>query len=156
MSLDTFSIRTMESKDVAAIHQIEAESYSYPWEVCIFERLVTENFYCLVVLQHEKVCGYCITLLGGDECHLLNFCIASCVRRHGVGRLLMQFLIQQLHHYCIKEIHLEVRESNIAAKNLYKTLGFTQVGRRQSYYPGEEKSEEREDAILLTLALEQC
>jgi ribosomal-protein-alanine N-acetyltransferase len=39
---------------------------------------------------------------------------------------------------------LEVRESNIAAINLYKSVGFSQYGKRENYY-------KNEDAILFEL-----
>ncbi len=39
---------------------------------------------------------------------------------------------------------LEVRESNIAARNLYKRLGFLEAGRRRDYYPAPP-----EDAIVM-------
>jgi len=41
---------------------------------------------------------------------------------------------------------LEVRASNTAAQNLYKKLGFFNVGRRKNYY-----EDNHEDAVLMAL-----
>jgi ribosomal protein S18 acetylase RimI-like enzyme len=47
-----------------------------------------------------------------------------------------------------EEIFLEVRESNLAARRLYETSGFSESGRRQSYY-----QQPQEDAIVYHLGL---
>jgi ribosomal-protein-alanine N-acetyltransferase len=41
---------------------------------------------------------------------------------------------------------LEVRESNVVALNMYRSLGFVEDGRRKEYYKNN-----NEDAILMTL-----
>jgi ribosomal-protein-alanine N-acetyltransferase len=43
------------------------------------------------------------------------------------------------------EATLEVRESNEAARALYRAYGFYEVGRRKRYYP-----DNREDAVIMT------
>jgi ribosomal-protein-alanine N-acetyltransferase len=43
--------------------------------------------------------------------------------------------------------HLEVREGNAAARNLYQKLGFVEVGRRRAYYS------DQETAVLLSWGL---
>jgi len=45
---------------------------------------------------------------------------------------------------------LEVRPSNVAALALYHRFGFTEVGLRRAYYPGDK---DREDAVILALQL---
>jgi len=45
-----------------------------------------------------------------------------------------------------RRVHLEVRESNTAARKLYERWGFREVGRRKSYYSGPP-----EDALLLEI-----
>ena len=47
-----------------------------------------------------------------------------------------------------EKIHLEVRESNAAARALYEAQGYREVGRRKNYYESP-----REDAILMTLKI---
>ena len=49
-----------------------------------------------------------------------------------------------------KECFLEVRVSNDRAISLYRSLGFTQIGERSSYYPGDTG---REDALIFSRSL---
>ncbi|MBI2688573.1 MAG: GNAT family N-acetyltransferase [Acidobacteria bacterium] len=65
--------------------------------------------------------------LGGGEWELLNLAIDSRFRRRGIARELLAVLPQGL-------IFIEVRESNVAARNLYENAGFTVIGRRRGYY----------------------
>jgi ribosomal-protein-alanine N-acetyltransferase len=43
---------------------------------------------------------------------------------------------------------LEVRLSNVAAIELYKKMGFKQIGQRKNYYPA---AEGKEDAMVYSL-----
>ena len=86
----------MQLNDVPKVHEIERGGYQHPWEACIFNRLVQEKFYSLVLVEKEELCGYCICLINGDECHLLNLCIAQSLRRRGRAKRLIDFLIQVL------------------------------------------------------------
>ncbi len=55
------------------------------------------------------------------------------VQRQGIMReLLLQAIAM---HYQDRELWLEVHENNQAARNLYRTLGFVESGRRNKYYP---------------------
>ncbi len=44
----------------------------------------------------------------------------------------------------VKNMTLEVRESNEAARNLYRSMGFEDAGRRKRYY-----SDNGEDALIM-------
>ena len=75
-----------------------------------------------------------------------NIVVSPDLRRQGLGTrtLMRRFLSGSGETGPLKTVHLEVRESNLAAQELYKTLGFAQIGRRKYYY-----SDPPEDAILL-------
>jgi len=51
-------------------------------------------------------------------------------RRHGVARRLLQSLLEEP----LNIVFLEVRESNQAARYLYKSMGFQEVSVRRAYY----------------------
>ena len=50
----------------------------------------------------------------------------------------------------VDAVQLEVRSSNVAARALYGSLGFSETGSRPKYYA---TPDDREDAILMTLTL---
>jgi ribosomal-protein-alanine N-acetyltransferase len=59
---------------------------------------------------------------------------------------LLQELIQRAESEPAAAILLEVRESNLPARQLYEKHGFREVGRRRTYY-----KDPPEDAILYAL-----
>ncbi|WP_144312318.1 GNAT family N-acetyltransferase [Terriglobus saanensis] len=85
------------------------------------------------------ICGR--VLLPGLEAELESIVVAKKYRRQGVGKALSDWL---LHAIAAKEVRLEVRESNAAARSMYRAMGFEDVGLRRGYY-----SQPVEDAILM-------
>jgi ribosomal-protein-alanine N-acetyltransferase len=68
--------------------------------------------------------------LSGGEYELLNLVVEPACRRQGVGRELLDGLLRGKGN----TVFLEVRESNLAARNFYKSLGFKEVSVRKKYY----------------------
>jgi ribosomal-protein-alanine N-acetyltransferase len=48
----------------------------------------------------------------------------------------------------VASLYLEVRDSNMAARALYASRGFVEIGRRRDYY-----RRPREDALVLRLSI---
>ena len=82
------------------------------------------------------------------EWELENIAVAPSARRTGVGKCLIEALIARAQQDNSESVHLEVRESNIPARRLYGSVGFTEAGRRKSYY-----ANPLEDAVLYTRRL---
>jgi len=72
-------------------------------------------------------------------------------QRRGIGRELLRFVMKLAHGYEATRIFLEVRPSNVAARALYASAGFAEIGVRRDYYPAGER---REDAVVLERMLE--
>ena len=79
-----------------------------------------------------------------DEAHITNIAVAEPFRGQGIGRKLTQELLQYLSNLGAGYATLEVRVSNERAQNLYRSLGFTAVGKRKRYY-----EDNQEDAWLM-------
>ena len=79
---------------------------------------------------------------------IYNIAIASEFRRKGIGEALLRHLIDKADADGCKLVTLEVRSGNEAAMELYKKLGFREVGRRKGYY-----AKGGEDAVLMDLDL---
>jgi ribosomal-protein-alanine N-acetyltransferase len=62
-----------------------------------------------------------------DEVEILNLAVAPACRRQGVAKALLGALPKA-------DIFLEVRESNQAARGLYRAAGFCEAGLRPGYY----------------------
>lgn len=97
----------------------------------------------LVIGESGIVQGFIIGHAAGDQWEIDNVAVAPRKQRHGLGAELVREFLNRTRTGA-KEVFLEVRESNRAARKLYEKMGFVPVGRRRSYY-----HEPHEDAILL-------
>jgi len=70
------------------------------------------------------------------EGELLNLAVAPDWRRRGVAKALIQTFFGEFPAVA----HLEVRAGNLAARNLYKSMGFKEVNLRPKYYDSPEES----------------
>lgn len=103
----------------------------------------------LVALETaETVAAFVIARCGREEWEIENVVVDAKLRRRGVGYLLVRELLHLAREHGAADVFLEVRESNMAARVLYRKLGFQEEGRRARYYQNPE-----EDALVLRLQL---
>jgi len=81
-----------------------------------------------------------------DEAHLASIAVRSQWRRQGVGGQLLTAAIELAVKQNARLLTLEVRASNEAARAMYASYGFVEVGTRPGYY-----SDNKEDAVLMTI-----
>lgn len=131
-----------------AVHAIEQAAFSDPWSARDFRECVTSDVVFLVAAEPEGIVGYLIAQDAADEGEILNLAVAPARQHGGIGRALVQRALALLGGRGVQRVFLEVRESNAAARALYATLGFQEVGRRRGYY-----RRPIEDAIVLRAAI---
>ena len=137
--------------DLHAVAAVEAGSYSHPWSRGNFTDSLSAGYLAEVVLDDgSAVVGYFIAMKGVDELHLLNITIAPAWRGQGHGRVLMAAVQQHARTWGLASLWLEVRQGNQRARDLYRQLGFAEVGLRRGYYPA---ANGREDAVVMSLLL---
>ena len=71
----------------------------------------------------------------------MSIAVLPSFQRRGLAKMLMTRLIEESLSEGGEYVVLEVRKSNEAAKNLYKTLGFHTIGTRRRYYQNGEDAE---------------
>jgi ribosomal-protein-alanine N-acetyltransferase len=140
----------MVETDVGGVVTLERASYQFPWSEGIFRDCLRVGYICRVVMSGNRLIGYGVMSVGAGEAHILNLCIDMASRCQGIGRRLLDYLIDRGAVAGMSEAFLEVRPSNTAAIRLYLSLGFEQVGMRRGYY---QAIGGREDAAVLKLAL---
>jgi ribosomal-protein-alanine N-acetyltransferase len=144
-------IRKASLTDLRAVSAIEKESFPSPWSRWIFLAELTQpvsHFWVIGPAPPSpwQVWGYIIFWVVADEMHLLNLAVRSDQRRQGIAQTLLRKALEQSRTQGAQVAWLEVRPSNTAARALYESFGFQEVGRRPLYYADTE-----EDAILLAL-----
>jgi ribosomal-protein-alanine N-acetyltransferase len=85
-----------------------------------------------------------------DEAHLLNLSVAKSYQKQGLGRILLEYMVNTAKSNQMANMFLEVRPSNISAIALYENMGFNEMAVRCGYYPA---ANGREDAVLMGLAI---
>lgn len=86
----------------------------------------------------EKILGYADYSLIYDRIELDNIFVNEDERRKGIGKKLLGYLVAVAIDSHVVNITLEVRVSNEAARNLYKSFGFREVALRKFYYGDED------------------
>ena len=144
------TFRPMKSADLERIMQIEPEIYPFPWTRGNFADSLKSGYSCWVSECDGQVMGYAVLMVVLDEAHLLNISIAKSFQGRGMGRCLLEHMIDVARGHGGQTLFLEVRPSNKSALALYDSMGFNEFSVRKGYYPA---ANGREDAILMGLAL---
>lgn len=133
---------------------IEEASFARPWQRMLFEAELKHAHALLlgaITLPAEILVAYLCMWLVADEVQVQNLAVHPPFRNHGVGRYLLIRGLEEARRKGARLATLEVRPSNLAARRLYASLGFFEVGRRPGYY-----QTEGEDALLLDCDLTQA
>lgn len=135
----------MSAADLDQVLAIEQRSYPLPWLRQHFsDELNSPHALPLSAFDPTgRLVGYICPMQLLDEGHILNVAVDPDLRGCGVGRLLVQQVLDDCRAAGAAFVSLEVRVSNHAAISLYKKLGFAEVGRRKRYY------ENGEDALMM-------
>ena len=142
-------IRAMTRNDCEQVAAIESASFSMPWSLKAFTDTVEkENFRYFVAEEAGEILGYCGFLFVLDEAEIPNVCVKASARKQGIGKQMMSVLVEEAAKLGITTLYLEVRESNAAARTLYKSLGFAEEGIRKNFY-----EQPVENAVLMSKTL---
>ena len=146
----SIEIRQAKLYDVPAMARIERDSFEAPWSADEITKDVTAdgNVYVAVALADDERAGYAEIRMIAGEGQIYNIAIAPEFRREGIGEALLRHLIDKADADGCSLVTLEVRSGNGPAMELYKKLGFREVGRRRGYY-----AKGGEDAVLMDLDL---
>ena len=130
-------VRPAAASDIAAICLLEQGCFPDPWsEEALYRDLVgnPSAHYLAAFLPDGQLTGYIAWWQILDDVDIVNLAVDPTWRRHGIGWRLLCSLIDLAGESGAGRIHLEVRESNQAARHLYDRAGFHQIGMRNGYY----------------------
>lgn len=144
--MNEWKIVPMAEEHLDALTRVDALCFSQPWtydglkaelssDTAVFAAAVADGEAVGCAGMH-RVCG---------ECYIDKVCVSPGLRRHGIARALVEYLMDYAQSRGDEFITLEVRPSNAPAVALYETCGFKPVGVRKNFY-----AEPTEDALLMT------
>jgi ribosomal-protein-alanine N-acetyltransferase len=137
--------------DVPLIAQLEQVAFSDPWSTASFESVMDEPAAYVAVARaaSERIVGYVVAWFVADEGEIANLAVREPTRRQGIGASLLDAALSEGRRRGAQNVYLEVRESNEAARRLYASRGFDEIGRRKRYY-----RHPVEDAVVLRRVME--
>lgn len=142
----------MQVEDVDQVMAIENLVYPFPWTRGNFLDSIRSGYETAVLRDaNSRLVAYFLVMLAVDEAHLLNITVRAELQGRGLGRFLLDRVIELARQKNMSSVLLEVRPSNQRALDVYTRYGFSSIGRRKDYYPAANCT--REDAIVMRLPL---
>lgn len=154
------SITGMTEHDLLEVVEIEENSGLSRWGwAAYYSELQGSNKHLMLVARVAEaeqrrdwpsVAGYIVGRIGAEELHINNVAVRENFRRRGVGRALLNLILEAGKCSKIPTAFLELRAGNSAALALYEECGFRVTARRSRYY-----SDPVEDALVMIIQLER-
>ena len=156
---DGVSIGRMTEHDLLEVVEIEESTglSRWGWSAYYTELQGSNNHLMLVAriagnksrLGEPGVAGYIVGRVGSEELHINNVAVREQYRRKGIGRVLLDLILDEAKRSKIPRAFLELRAGNSAALALYQDRGFRVTSRRSRYY-----CDPVEDALVMIIQLD--
>jgi len=146
------TLRTATPEDLGAIMALERASFpTDAWsEAMMAAELASPHGVYVVDEEAGRIVGYggVRAVEGSSDGDIQTIAIAEQARGRGRGRALLRALLETAIDRGAREMFLDVRADNPAARSLYDSEGFVEVGRRARYYQPDDV-----DAVVMRLDL---
>ena len=142
-------IRWLIRRDMEEVLSIEQGSFEFPWtEEEFLSCLRQRNCIGTVAELDHEIVGFMIYELHPSMLRILNFAVSPNHRRSGIGKQMIQRLVDKLSQQRRREIVLEVRETNLDAQLFFAGNDFKAVTVLRNHY-----DDTLEDAYYMRYAL---
>lgn len=138
-------VRLIEEKDYEDVLCLIKESFNHGDIESLKSVAKSDNYVVLVNEAGGKVVGFVSLLVVDELAEIIEVAVGKEYRGKGFAKELLNESVSVAKRMGKSGLHLEVRETNISARGLYKTFGFTEIFVRKNYYEG------RENAIIMQL-----
>ena len=144
-------IRAMDINDIERIVELEHQLMTSCWQASDFLYEILENQFSFnfVLEDDHAVIGYVGIWIMYEQSQITTIGIDKAYQGQGLGKYLMQEMIDFALMKGCCNMSLEVRVSNEVAISLYQSLGFKKEAIRKDYY-----QDNHEDAYLMVKRLE--
>ena len=145
--MEKFKIEMMSLNDLETIKDILQTEFDEFWtyEILQQELLSNNSKYIVAKTLDNIIVGFAGIKIILDTAELMNIVTKKSFRANGIGKLMLEYLINMCKKEKIKTLNLEVNSQNTIAISLYKKYNFKEVGLRKKYYNN------TYDAILMSL-----
>ena len=139
--------RLTSLEELDGVLAVEHVSFTNPWTREMYVADLKNEGVSFVYLARDearRIIGFCSFWRVFEELHINNVAVLPEHRRSGVARRMLTAVLADGARAGARRALLEVRRSNVAARQLYEELGFSVAGVRRDYY-----SHPVEDALVL-------
>jgi len=149
IAMDRVAVRWMIRQDMAEVLDIERASFEFQWTEEDFVTCLRQRNCIGVAAEFQgRIVGFMVYMLLKSQLHLVNFAVSPSFRRRGVGRQMIEKLVNKLSQQRRQSIRLEVRETNLGAQLFFQKNGFVASGVLRGHY-----EDTGEDAYSMTCHL---
>lgn len=133
------NIQACGSEAAGVLAALHAEAFAGQseelWtEKSLRELLLMPGALALLAMQGGAPVGFILLRQAADEAEIITLAVQPQLRRQGVARRLLTVGLAKVTGRGAQQCFLEVADTNIAARGLYASAGFLEVGRRPGYY----------------------
>jgi ribosomal-protein-alanine N-acetyltransferase len=150
-SLPETTLREMTWRDIPALSAIEPVLFADdPWsQQSWWAELAGRPRRSYVVCEQSgTLVGYAGVDCGGQVADVMTVAVTAPAQGHGLGAVLLHWLIAEAQRCGAQHLMLEVRADNVVAQRLYHATGFSTLSVRRKYYqPGDV------DALIMRMHL---
>lgn len=142
--------------DASKIRELALESGIDAWSADDYaDEIQRSGSFVLCIREGQRIIGFLVArqVPGAAEipdAEIYNIAVSTGSRRSGIGSQLLSELTLRLRSKGVKDIWLEVRESNVTAIRFYADQGFTAEVTRPNFY-----SNPTENAVIMRLSLSE-
>ncbi len=127
-------IKEATENDIKEIHQIEIDGSNMWKENQFSDELTYEFSRFLIAKQNNIILGFIVTWILPGEIQINNIAVNKNYRQKGIGKLLLNEIIERFSKIDCDRVFLEVKEKNIVAQQFYKSFNFKEIYIRKNYY----------------------
>ena len=125
------------AEDQTSLAELDKSCFKKAWREESFSKLMNYPWFRAWTWHAEatsKALAFLIIEDQSDLFSILRVGVMPEYKRQGIGREMMDFLIQLARNEQVPKILLEVHEFNLAAQHLYFASGFCQIHLKKGYY----------------------
>ena len=135
----------MTVDDISQVAEIERQIFSIPWSEKAFRNsMESDDTIYIVAKENNNVEGYAGMYLSFEEGNITNVAVNPLSRRKGIGEKIVRDILNRAYEKGVRDVFLEVRETNSVAIALYEKIGFKEEGIRKNFY-----DKPRENALIM-------
>ena len=143
MSTQDITLQLADSRDAGILAGMSRDlieiGLEWRYRTQSLRQLIAHTETVTLVARHgDTVAGFGIMKYGDEHAHLVLLAVRPDIRRRGIARRLVEWLVMSAATAGVATIHVELRAGNTGAYALYRTLGFAETLRLPGYYAGRE------------------